>query len=172
MAKSSPKKSVKKKPKRGKRSVAKVPQNSARKNAMISALISTLGIVSTACELVGIDRNTHYNWYEKDEKYKKRVDELLNVSLDFAESKLFETIKGVELDEDKIFLHEGAPVVVATKKRYPPSDANIRFYLDRKGTKRGYGTEQQLNKDKQESIQPPPVTFTRRTTNDNDGTVG
>ena len=171
MAKSSPKSKVKKKPKKGKRSVAKIPQNSTRKNVMISALISTLGIVTSACELAGIDRGTHYDWYEKDEKYKKRVDELLNVSLDFTESKLFETIKGIELDEDKIFLHEGAPVVVATKKRYPPSDANIRFYLDRKGKKRGYGVELQSN-DGQESIQPPPVTFTRRATDDNDGTVG
>ena len=43
-------------------------RNSARKKAMIGALQKSLGVVTTACKVVGIDRQTHYNWLETDTK--------------------------------------------------------------------------------------------------------
>jgi hypothetical protein len=133
-----------------------------RKEAMLEALELTLGIVTDACKIIGIARQTHYDWMANDEDYRKAVDSIMEISLDFVESKLFETIRGVELPEDKIFCYEGVPVVVPTTKRYPPSDANIRWYLDRKGRKRGYIAEaQKEDSDKPEGIQPPNVTFTR-----------
>lgn len=137
-----------------------IPHNSTRQKAMIAALESTLGIVTEACIIAKIDRKTHYNWYNTDEEYKEAVDELKNLSHDFVISKLYETIKGVELPEDKIFCHEGVPVIVPTIKRYPPSDANIRYYLDRQGKNRGFSPEQSNGETPE--IQPPNVTIKRR----------
>ena len=36
-------------------------QNSTLKKAMVDALEKSLGVVTTACKSVGIDRGTHYN---------------------------------------------------------------------------------------------------------------
>lgn len=133
--------------------------NLTRKEAMLEALELTLGIVTDACKIIGIARQTHYDWMANDEDYRKAVDSIMEISLDFVESKLFETIRGVELPEDKIFCYEGVPVVVPTTKRYPPSDANIRWYLDRKGKKRGYIEKETTAPTDAESIQPPPITY-------------
>ena len=42
------------------------------KVAMLEALEQTLGVVTTACKMVGIERKTHYNWLEKDEDYMSK----------------------------------------------------------------------------------------------------
>lgn len=136
-----------------------IEHNRTRKNAQIAALKTTLGIVTEACEITGLAPSTHYKWLKEDEEYKKEVEELADLALDFVESKLFETIRGVELPEDKIFNDNGSPMIVPTIKRYPPSDANIRWYLDRKGRKRGYIADVQKDStDKPESVQPPNIT--------------
>jgi hypothetical protein len=64
----------------------------ALKKQMLKALHETLGVVSPACEQVGIARSTHYRWMELDEEYKKAVDDVQEFQLDFVESKLFENI--------------------------------------------------------------------------------
>jgi len=64
-----------------------------KKEAMIKALEKSLGVITTACKNVGIDRTTHYRWYNEDEEYKKACDDLKNVTLDFAESQLHKQIK-------------------------------------------------------------------------------
>ena len=88
-------------------------QNSTLKRAMIEALEKSLGIVTTACKSVGIDRGTHYNWLKDDEEYKKAVLGIEDIALDFAESKLHKSIeKG--------------------------SDTATIFFLKTKGKKRGY----------------------------------
>ena len=60
---------------------------------MLEALEKSLCVVTTACKTVGIDRQTHYNWMNKDLKYKKAVEDLQNITLDFAESQLHKQIK-------------------------------------------------------------------------------
>ena len=68
-------------------------QNSTlKKNAMLEALKKSLGIVTKAVEMVGIDRQTHYNWLKDDADYKAKVEALDDVVLDFAESKLHQSI--------------------------------------------------------------------------------
>lgn len=64
-----------------------------KKKAMIDALTSTLGIVSIACQKVGISRQTHYEWLRTDDTYKLECNDIKNYSIDFVESKLFECIK-------------------------------------------------------------------------------
>ena len=88
-------------------------QNVTLKKAMLSALEQSLGIVTTACKSVGIERNTHYNWLKEDEDYKASVDSIQDITLDFAESQLHKQIKDGEV-------------------------TSTIFYLKTKGKKRGY----------------------------------
>jgi hypothetical protein len=64
-----------------------------KKNVMIQSLESSLGVVSVACQKAELSRETHYKWYREDQDYKQRVDNVKNICLDFAESKLFEQIQ-------------------------------------------------------------------------------
>lgn len=90
-----------------------------KKIAMLNALEKSLGIVTTAAKNVGIHRQTHYDWMKKDEDYKKAVEEINEVALDFAESSLHKQIA------DKV----------------PTSTI---FYLKTKGKKRGYIERQEI----------------------------
>jgi hypothetical protein len=90
----------------------------AQKKAMVQALEKSLGIVTAACKVVGISRQTHYNWLE-DPEYKKAVGEIGDVALDFAESHLHKLIK------------DGNPAATI-------------FYLKTKGKERGYVERQEI----------------------------
>ncbi len=94
-------------------------KNDITKKAMVEALEKSLGIVTTACKSVGISRETHYRWLREDDDYKKEVEALADVAIDFAESQLHKQIK------------EGN------------STATI-FYLKTKGKKRGYIERQEI----------------------------
>jgi len=117
------------------------------KKNLISAMRNSLGVVTTACEEVGISRTTYYDYYRNDEEFKKEVDSLADEALDFVESKLFERINGYEHKEDKIFQYEGSPVIVPTKKHYPPDPTSIIFYLKTKGKERGYIEKSEIGLD-------------------------
>jgi len=54
---------------------------------MLTVLRKSLGIVTTACDAVGISRQTHYNWLRNDPEYAQQVAEIDDVVLDFLESK-------------------------------------------------------------------------------------
>ena len=64
------------------------------KRALLEALKSSMGIVSTACEAVGIDRSTYYRYYNDDEVFRNECNDIENLVIDYAESKLYELIKG------------------------------------------------------------------------------
>ncbi len=89
-----------------------------KKETILKALESSLGVVTTACKKTNIPRSTFYKWLKEDEDFAEKVKDIENVSLDFAESKLFEQM----------------------------SDNNTSatiFYLKTKGRKRGYWEKQQ-----------------------------
>ena len=96
--------------KKNKRQMTKSDIN---KKAMIAALEKSLGIVTSACKIVGISRNTFYNYCKDDEVFKTKVDDIENIALDFAESKLHNMIAA-------------------------ENTAAVIFYLKTKGKKRGY----------------------------------
>jgi spermidine/putrescine-binding protein len=83
------------------------------KKELLKILTKSLGVISTACTKANIDRGTFYNWYNNDEDFRKEVDDIQEIVLDFAESKLYSKI-----DEGD-------------------TTATI-FYLKCKGKKRGY----------------------------------
>jgi hypothetical protein len=97
------------------------------KKAMLDALEKSLGVVTSACKIVGIGRTTHYEWMKDDADYKKAVEEIGDVAIDFAESQLHKQIQDGN------------------------STATI-FFLKTKGKKRGYVESQEINVT--ESIKP------------------
>ena len=80
---------------------------------MLDALEKNLGVVTSACKVVGLNRSTFYDYYNGDSDFKKDVDDLQNVTLDFVESKLHKNIDNCK-------------------------ETSIIFYLKTKGRKRGY----------------------------------
>jgi len=90
-----------------------------KKAAMLEALEKSLGIVSTACKMVDISRQTHYAWLKADEQYKSAVNSIQDSVLDFAESHLYKLVK------------EGNPAATI-------------FFLKTKGKKRGYIERQEI----------------------------
>jgi len=97
----------------------KTNTSNTKKEAMLEALEKSLGIVSTAAKMVGIDRSTHYAWLKSDEEYKKSVNSIQDGVLDFAESHLYKLVK------------EGNPAATI-------------FFLKTKGKKRGYIERQEI----------------------------
>jgi len=90
------------------------------KKALVEALEKSLGVVTTACKKVGVGRTTYYDWYNNDLEFKKQVDELQNVALDFAESQLHKQIS-------------------------ENNTAATIFYLKTKGKLRGYTDKSELD---------------------------
>ena len=90
------------------------------KKRMLKSLEESLGIVSIAASNANIHRSTHYLWMNNDEDYRKAVEEINNVCLDFAESKLFENIKSNK-------------------------ETSTIFYLKTKGKNRGYVERQEFD---------------------------
>ena len=85
-----------------------------RKADILAALDVCGGIVTTACEKVDdVSRRQFYRWLEKDEDFKKAVEEASEKILDLAESSLIRNIRSGDT-------------------------ASIIFYLKTKGKKRGY----------------------------------
>ena len=92
------------------------------KKAMIEALEKSLGVVTTACKSVGIGRTTHYMWLDEDPEYRRDVESISDIAVDFAESSLHKQIK------------DGNPT-------------STIFFLKTKGKKRGYIERQEIQMD-------------------------
>jgi len=89
------------------------------KKAVLEALEKSLGVVTTACKLVGIGRTQFYQWLKDDEDFARKVKDVENIALDFVESKLFENIRDNKTSE-------------------------TIFYLKTKGKNRGYVERQEI----------------------------
>ena len=89
------------------------------KKQVVEALEKSLGVVTTACKQTGVNRSTFYEWYNKDEEFKKAVDSIGDIALDFAESQLHKQIKD-----------GNTPATI--------------FYLKTKGKRRGYIERQEI----------------------------
>jgi hypothetical protein len=92
------------------------------KKNLLAALEKSLGIVTPACKEVGISRNTFYVYYNEDEEFKKAVDDINDITLDFAENQLLKKIK------------EG-------------SERSILFYMKYKARRRGYSDSIDITSD-------------------------
>ena len=105
---------------------------------MIEALEKALGIVTTACKSVGIERTTHYRHMQDDPAYAQAVKDIENVALDFVESQLHKQIQKGEVSSTIFYLktkgksrgyierqqteltgRDGGPIEVATRVIFP-----------------------------------------------------
>jgi len=93
--------------------MSKENKTEQHKRAVLEALEKSLGIVTTACKSAGVGRTQFYEWVKEDAEFKKAVDDVENIALDFAESQLH-------------------------KNMQKGSDSATIFYLKTKGRKRGY----------------------------------
>jgi len=91
-----------------------------KKQAMLKALESSLGVVTPACKNVDISRETHYRWLKEDAEYKAAVESMTDIALDFAETQLHKQVQ------------QGVP-------------ASTIFYLKTKGKSRGYIEKQEVD---------------------------
>lgn len=92
--------------------------NKKQKSLFLRALKANMGIISAACQTIGLNRRTYYAWYEDDEKFRQSVEEVQEEIIDYVESQLLKQIK------------DG-------------SAAQTIFFLKTKGKKRGYVESQE-----------------------------
>ena len=91
-----------------------------KKEAVLEALEKSLGVVTTAVKSVGVARSTFYKWINEDEDFAKKVKDIDNITLDFAERQLHKQIQDGN------------------------TSATI-FYLKTRGKKRGYIEKSELD---------------------------
>ena len=90
-----------------------------KKKDMLEALQLSMSVISTACERVGISRQTHYNWIRSDPEYKEQCESLEQRTVDMVESHLYKLIR------------DGNPAATI-------------FFLKTKGKGRGYVERQEI----------------------------
>ena len=115
--------------------MATYEQTVQNKKIFLEALESHKGIITDACKATGIGRTTVYDWKDADPEFKKALEEINETVIDFVESKLFQKIEGVYMQDSDNEVY-----------KTPPSDTAIIFYLKTKAKKRGYieKTEQEI----------------------------
>jgi len=86
-----------------------------RKAQMLAALADTKTNISAACERVGINRWTHYNWMDNDEEYAQEVEAVAEKLIDSVETMFLRST--IESDDRR----------------------SMRWFLERKARHRGYG---------------------------------
>ena len=119
-------------------------QPDKHKKLLIQALERSLGIVTPACKEVGVSRETFYRYYREDDDFKKAVDDINEVTLDFAENQLLKKIK------------EG-------------SERSILFYMKYKARKRGYTDSLDITSDGKSITEIKLIQVNR---DNKDGTTG
>ena len=101
-----------------------------KKETFIGNLKVAGGIICVACESTGISRSTYYNWYNRDESFRRKVEEVMEAQIDYVESKLMNLINAGD------------------------TTATI-FYLKSKGKNRGW--HERLNQQPKPIIAQPVV---------------
>lgn len=71
----------------------KQQQVQQNKKDLLLALEKSLGIVTTACKAVGLDRTTFYRYINEDAEFAAQVKDIESIALDFVESKFHKQIE-------------------------------------------------------------------------------
>jgi len=97
----------------------KATKATSKKEAMLSALERSLGVVSPAAEAANVDRTSHYRWMNDDPEYRAAVASINEKGIDFADNALYKLISS------------GNPAATI-------------FFLKTKGKARGYIERQEV----------------------------
>lgn len=68
-------------------------KSDTKKRVLINAMEKSMGIVTQACKLADISRETHYRWMKEDEVYSETIKAVSEQAKDFVESKLYKQIE-------------------------------------------------------------------------------
>lgn len=63
------------------------------KASLLEALSNSSGIISSACKAAGISRVTFYEWYNNDEEFAEKVDDVKELQKDFCEALILKKMK-------------------------------------------------------------------------------
>jgi hypothetical protein len=102
------------------------------KEKMLKALSENYGFVSTAAEIVGISRHTHYKWLREDPIYAEAVEMIHEKKLDDVECKLMQHIES-------------------------GSETAVYFFLNHRGKSRGYNVKEDTEQPKIEITVNSPL---------------
>lgn len=92
--------------------------------------LAQLGVTDEEiAHVLGIATSTVYNLKKSHPDFLEAIKRGKEEADNNVEISLYKRARGYEHDEDKIFLHEGNPVIVPTIKHYPPDPTAIIFWL-------------------------------------------
>lgn len=97
-----------------------------RKARFLDALFKTLGCALAARQKTGIEREEWERWLEEDDAFARKIASIREDALDYVEGKMFEEIKSGNAQL-------------------------IKFFLENKGKKRGYGKIRDEEKDEKQT---------------------
>ena len=73
-------------------SVLGYKSDNIRKYDTIVAMEKSLGVISKACKMADISRETYYTWYKEDKEFRKYAEQTKELAKDFVESNLHKQI--------------------------------------------------------------------------------
>tara|TARA_R110001592_G_scaffold63631_3_gene195167 strand:+ start:4850 stop:5233 length:384 start_codon:yes stop_codon:yes gene_type:complete len=122
----------------------KLNKTEQHKKAVLQALEQTLGIVSQACKIAKIGRTQYYLWIKEDDEFAKQVNEIDDITLDFAESQLHKQINQGNTTATIFFLKTKGKkrgyiekneieIIKEEVDLSGISDEDLRKYIDRQG---------------------------------------
>ena len=106
-------------------------------------------------EIVGISKQTFYNWLNSNKDFLDSVKKARNIADDIVVASLFQRATGYYHPEIKVFCDKGHVTTFECDKHYPPDTAAAIFWLKNRQPKEW--------KDKQEIEQSGMVTVTPAT---------
>ena len=118
---------------------SKVGRPSAYKPEYCEQAIKLCRLGSTdkdMADFFGVSETTFNNWKNDYPEFLASIKKGKEFSDAEVADRLFKRATGYEHPEDKIFLHEGEPVVVPTVKHYPPDPISAIFWLKNRQRKR------------------------------------
>lgn len=80
-------------------------------------------------EFFDVNEATVNRWKEKDTQFRKSLKEGKEYADANVAERLYQRALGYEHPEDKIFIYEGEPVIVPTRKIYAPDTTAAIFWL-------------------------------------------
>lgn len=104
----------------------------SRKNVFLEKMKANLGNISQSCAELGIARDCYYRWLKEDPEFAQKMEDVIEESVDFAESCL------------KQQMRQG-------------NTTAIIFYLKTRGKHRGYVESQKIIAEGGMHIDLPPI---------------